>query len=260
MTVSDLSAEAHDDRQRHEITPGQILHRSQELRSGGKFERDTHGTWTPAAYPGFAIQAMMETLPDNAETTRRLSTLRDLLCAPFPEWLAPLPTVSFHQTIANLFSAERLTRQVTSQGLLAAFPNLVAGFLKDHPIPQTDASVCMHLIGLSLFRTAIGVLGVFPDSTHYARILNLRTSTYDHPKAVKLGIVRTRPFIAHVSLAYVGIDPEPAMRSALARHVIELNREHFSKPVPFQLRRVDLCRYDDLTHFAFPAGYPSSLL
>jgi hypothetical protein len=259
-TVQELSYATYEIRQRHEITLDQLLARSKQLKIGGRFERNSYGSWTPTPYPGFAMQALMLPEGPNAATYAKLEVIRDALISGFEDSLAPLPSPSFHQTMANIFSADRLEENVTSKGLLPAFANLVAGGVKDIFPPETDEPVNMQLIGISMFRTAIGVLGVFDRASDFDRVIDFRERFYGHRKLKELGIVRTRPFIGHVTLAYVQADMEPEECEALAHQAHKINATHLAEPLPFLMRKVQFCRYDDLTAFYPRYDYPSALI
>ena len=256
--TEELEYTAYEARQRKEITAEQLTVRSKELRPGNKFVREPEGDWTPASYPGFAMQAMMLEEGPNSATYLRLQAIRNRLVEGYDTSLAPLPSPSFHQTIANIFSAQRLEANITSKGLLRAFPNLVAGAVKDIFPPGDESPIVMQLIGLSFFRTAIGALGVFENPDHFERILRFREAFYSHRKLVSLGVERTRPFIGHVTLAYVESELSEEERADLTKLTSEINEEEFARPLPFEIRLTQFCRYDDLSAYHYKYDYPSA--
>lgn len=258
--VQELSYETYELRQRHEVTLDQLVARSHELKPGTRFSKTESGQWKPTPYPGFAMQAMMLEKGPNANTYQKLTEIRDQLVCGYESILAPLPSESFHQTIANTFSSQRLDDNITSKGLLLAFPNLVAGAVKDLFPPEDEDAICMQLIGLSMFRTAIGVLGVFENKRHFERILDFRNGFYGHRKLVELGVERTRPFIGHVTLAYVESEVSEQQGEALANHVFSLNKSKFQTPLPFLIRKVQFCDYDNLAGYHYRCDYPSALI
>lgn len=260
MSTEELNFDAYTARQREETSPAKLIERSHLLRTGGKFQLNGNHEWKPTSYPGFAIQAMMDTDPSNRETSSRLGSLRDQLCSQFQTTLAPLPDDSFHQTIANIFSAGRLDEAVTSRGRMGAFPNLIAEILKDYVFPPASYPLEMRLIGLSLFRTAIGALGIFENREDFDRVIRFREFFYGHRKSFKLGLNRTRPFIGHVTLAYIEAEPDEATRRRIADTLSVLNAEALSQTMTFRMHRIDLCRYDNLSRFETRSDYPSTRL
>jgi hypothetical protein len=259
-SVQELNYSTYEIRQRHEITLDQLQARAQLLKQGGRFTREADGSWVPTPYPGFAMQALMLPEGPNAATYQKLEGIRDELVRGHETCLAPLPSHSFHQTVANIFSADRLEKAIVEKGLLAAFPNLVAGGVKDIFPPEDTSPVCMDLIGISLFRTAIGVLGVFANERDFERVIDFRERFYSHRKLKELGIERTRPFIGHVTLAYVEAEMDKPTRESLAKHIHSINQTHFEQPLPFAMRNVQFCRYDNLTEFFPRYDYPSALI
>ena len=256
--TQELEYAAYESRQRYEITAEQLSVRSKELKPGNKFLPAPEGGWSPQSYPGFAMQAMMLPEGSNSNTYNHLEAIRNRLVEGYDSCLAPLPSPSFHQTIANIFSAHRLEENVTSKGLLKAFPNLVAGAVKDIFPPEDQSPIVMNLIGLSFFRTAIGALGVFEDQAHFERILRFREAFYSHRKLVALGVERTRPFIGHVTLAYVEGDPDEETREKLTQRAAEINQQEFASPLPFEFKLTQFCRYDDLSAYHYKYDYPSA--
>ena len=82
----------------------------------------------------------------------------------------------------------------------------------------------MRLIGLSIFGTALGLLGVFENEVDYCRILDFRSAFYSDPGLQALDIRMTRPFIGHITLAYIESDLHAWQREKLAAAVHNINR------------------------------------
>lgn len=257
--IQELEYHFYETRQREEISLPQLQNRAKELKSGGKFTQSEDGSWQPVGYPGFAMQAMLYPKGENQQTYAQLEKLRDRLTDGFEDTLAPLPSPSFHQTVVNTFSDKRLEENITTKGLLMAFPNLIAGAVKDYAPPTHDDPVVMNLIGISFFRTAIGVLGVFENQEHFERIIQFRKFFYNHKKLTALNIERTRPFIGHVTLVYVGKELSEDQQNKLAEHVDAINQD-IKEPLPFQMKIAELCRYDDLSAYHPKYDYPSVML
>ena len=191
------------------------------------------------------------------EATRGLLELvqAELLArCPWPTALYMLPSSSFHQTIANTLSQERFIDGIVKPGLEATFPQRVRDVF--HRLAPGDEPPVMRLIGLSIFGTALGVLGIFDQEESYQRILHFREAFYGDAGMAALEVRRTRPFIGHVTLAYVEADLEFTRREALAAAAHELNREFFSGPSFFPFEGTELRRYDHLSEFKGDPTYP----
>ncbi len=255
--IAELTHAAHDARQREEITEPQMRERLPRLGIGGRANWIGE-TWEPLPYPGYAFQAMVQPYAENAHSLPRIEQARDWICGlPLTEpALFPLPTASFHQTVVNTFSADRLQRHLIEPGIEGDFPRLLSERLDTLQKPQTEEPVVMHLIGASLFRTAIGLLGVFPEASHFERVLRFRDQMYGDPVLQKIGLTRTRPFIAHVTLAYLERPLAETEAEALLTRILELNTQLATAPIPFAMPEARLHDYQTLAAFTTRDGYP----
>ena len=114
----------------------------------------------------------------------------------------------------------------------------------------------MRLIGLSIFGTALGLLGVFDNEADYCRILNFRSAFYSDIGLQALDIRMTRPFIGHITLAYIEADLTTQQRSALAAAVHNINRSLGDALPAFNLSLTGLRRYHYLSAFLREDDYP----
>jgi hypothetical protein len=256
--VPDLAYEVYQARQHSEVRADTLADRVGEIRPGGKFRLRKAG-WQPCPYPGVAVVSMLDEAPENADATRALRKLQCELHAGVaaPEKLCPLPVPSFHQTMANTFSDRRYAQFVAGAGLHEAFPRMLAEAMASVPGAVAPEPIRMHLIGLSVFRTAIGLLGEFPDPGDYERIIAFRESVYDNPALSRMGLRRTRPFIGHVTLAYFEARLSEAEKARLVRAASDINRGIAQQPVTVTFTGTSARWYDDLSAFQAPQHYPS---
>ena len=115
----------------------------------------------------------------------------------------------------------------------------------------------MKLIGMSIFGTALGVLGVFDEEEHYRRILDFRSGFYSDPGLAALDIRMTRPFIGHITLAYIETGLSGGQRQQLAEAVHSLNGQLKEVAAAFKMGRTGLRRYENLSVFEKGEGYPN---
>lgn len=255
----ELGFEAYQERQLHEISPAGLAERAAKLRASGRFHWTGQG-WTPGRYVGHAVLAMMEAAEANTEAIRTLAVARDDLILGFgrPDALSPLPTESFHQTIANTLSEENHERLVVERGLEVTYPGRVARVLGE--LDRADAAPgeapAMRLVGLALFGGAVGALGVFDREVDFERVIGFREGFYGHAEIASLGIRRTRPFIGHVTLAYLERTPDDAERARLVAVVGEINRGLAWGGLRFAMPRAELRAYENLARFLALPGLP----
>ncbi len=256
-TEVELTYAAYQARQFHEVSPTGLRARAGRLVPGDKF-RFRAGAWTPRPYVGHAVVAMAGGLEENQPLVDQLRSIQNQLSYNLaePEALYLLPEASFHQTIANTLSAERHQQWVVERGLAAEYPARVAGAFEDLPPSLAFDRLSMRMIGLSIFSNALGVLGVFDTETEFQRLLHFREHFYGHERIGLLGIRRTRPFIGHVTLAYVERLLDPEARGRLVEVAEAINRLLAKGDLRFYLPKAELRAYDHLAEFKPLPGLP----
>ena len=262
----DLSYKDYMDRQFRELEEDRLQERALALRPSGNYKRNGTG-WEPQPYPGFAVISMVDENENNglSGTLKAVQTELVEQC-PWEEALYLLPPESFHQTVANNLSEERFLQRIKHPGLEPVYPDLVARAFKQ--LPSLPPRVLpMRLIGVSIFGTALGALGVFDSEPAYRRILDFRAGFYADSHLSALDIRMTRPFIGHITLAYIETDLDVAQREALAAAVYRINRRwpagsrESSAPIgqvlpTFNLPLTGLRRYHHLSAFHREEDYP----
>jgi hypothetical protein len=201
---------------------------------------------------------MVASTPANAPLVGALTSLQSRLLAELaaPRTFCALPAASFHQTIANTLSAEKHQRLIVERGLAAELPTIVTRTFADLPPAGTGETLAMRMVGLSIFGTALGLLGVFDDEERFHRVLHFRDHFYGHPTIADLGIRRTRPFIGHITLAYVEQEPDDAVRARLVEVVNSINRDLSRQTLHFHLPAAELRAYRHLAEFMPIPGLP----
>lgn len=254
--ITDLSFEDYTNRQWEELAPHRLLERAMALRPSGNYRRNGKG-WVPQSYPGFAVVSMVAENPGNENLPGILKSIQAHLLeqCPWEESLCLLPAESFHQTIANTLSEERFLQHILRPGLEPAYPALVAGVFARMP-GRPAAILPMRLIGLGIFGTALGLLGVFDEEPVYQKILDFRAAFYGDPQLSALDVRMTRPFIGHLTLAYIEAELTPGQREELAAAMHAINRSLEAAPPRFKLSLTGLRRYHHLSAFLREEDYP----
>ena len=277
VLISDLSLEDYGTRQLRELEPDRLLERAMGSRPSGNYRyhgahalvpaEGAHGAdgaregdgagWAPQPYPGFAVVSMVDENAGNAGLSEELQAIQAELLrqCPWEGALYPLPAASFHQTVANTLSEERFLKQIVRSGLEPVYPDLISTVLEKMPV-QPQRALPMRLIGLSIFGTALGLLGVFDNEADYCRLLDFRSAFYSDVALQSLDIRMTRPFIGHITLAYIETDLTVPQRSALAAAVHNINRSLGDSLPAFNLSLTGLRRYHHLSAFLREDDYP----
>lgn len=252
----DLSYKNYIDRQFRELEEDRLLERAFALRPSGNYWRNGSG-WVPQSYPGYGIISMVDENHENDGLSNMLRAVQaDLIeQCPWEESIYLLPHSSFHQTVANTLSEERFMEHIQRRGLEPVYPDLVArAFTRLPSLPHRILP--MRLIGVSIFGTALGALGVFDSEPAYQRILDFRAGFYADPHLSSLDVRMTRPFIGHITLAYIETDLDVAQRKALAAAVYDINKQFDEVKPVFNLPLTGLRRYHHLSAFHREEDYP----
>jgi hypothetical protein len=102
----------------------------------------------------------------------------------------------------------------------------------------------------------LGVLGAFENEADYRRILHFRSGFYSDPGLAALDVRMTRPFIGHITLAYIETDLTGEQRQQLAAAVHALNGQLKEAEPVFHFSSTALRRYEDLSAFRWKDGFP----
>ena len=256
--TEELTYAVYQERQLAETQIAQLLHRSGNIHYGHKFEFH-QGQWQAESYPGYAILAMLDQHPGHAALIEKLQDWQEAIIAStaLAHKLYPLPPASFHQTIANLLSAEKYFQHIVEAGLVEAFPTIVAKAMAEISPATEQEPIAMRLLGLSLFGSALGVLGVFEKEQDFQRILDFRQQFYHHPDLQAIGIRRTRPFIGHITLLYFGADIQAVDGEKIAHVCAKINAQLQANPLYFNIQHAHLMRYPHLAEFNHWPHFPN---
>ncbi len=256
--VRELDFDQYQKRQYYEVGIDGIESRMEKLSIGGRSKWESN-RWIPQSYPGFAMQAMVEASPEKASLFIDLTQIQKRVAGLIerPGVLYPMPKASFHQTVANTLSANRLQRHIIDKGLHDEFPDIIASALEDLPNSDYEDAPSMQLIGVAVFRTAFGLLGIFPDERDFDRILDFRERFYGHPTLFRIGISRTRPFIGHITLGYFEDSLSEDEKRQFSTGLAKINKDILEYPLDFHMPKAELHRYETLSAFISDPAYPS---
>jgi hypothetical protein len=256
--ISDLSFGDYNKRQLFEISEERNKDRALKTVPAGNFCY-CNNSWTPQSYEGFAIISMLSENEGNEPLIARLSEVQKELQYNLPPAYAfyQLPVESFHQTIANTLSADRFEQHILIAGLEEVYPKMVAEAFYQIPFVEDAVPIKMRMKGLSIFGTAIGMLGLFENEDDYDRIVRFRSGFYGNRQLAQLDVRMTRPFIGHITLAYIEHSLNKNQKEHLAVVINELNETLSSEENYFYISRTGLRRYHHLAEFIKQDNYPN---
>ena len=257
ILTKDLSFDEYTARQYRELASDRLMERALAVRPSGNYRYDGN-KWEPQSYPGFAVISMADENPGNESLVTVLRAMATGLTerCPWEGSIYLLPADSYHQTVANTLSEKRFLDHVVHAGLEAEYPGMVGKAFQGTAPGAQAGLLAMKMIGLSIFGTALGVLGVFENAADYQRILHFRIGFYSDRDLAALDVRMTRPFIGHITLAYIETDLTGEQRQQLAAAVHALNGQLKKVEPIFSISSTGLRRYDNLSVFRRKDGFP----
>jgi 2'-5' RNA ligase len=257
----DMSFDKYNQRQVNEVSSIRATESVMDARKAGHFNF-INNQWIPNPYEGFAMITMLSDHPANVLLSGRLvniqSTIYDKIVSKNSLFL--LPKESFHQTIANCLSANRYKNTITENGLEQEIPEIISSVLKQMNNAEDAPSLKMKMIGLGVFSTAIGLLGIFENANDYQRVLDFRKKFYGNEKVAELGIQMTRPFIGHITLAYIEENISKNEKDELAKIINNINSQLKEESNYFFLHQTTLMYYSHLAEFCREPHFTTHLL
>ncbi len=258
MHSPDYPFDVYEKHQWFEINPLRIIEKSEQTKRGNKFlYNPVSSAWESIEYKGYAIVSMLNENAGNELAIRTIYNLQSKLLESLDNELFfyPLPEESFHQTIANTHSSDRFERYIAQTGKETQYPKMVAEVFKNATEISTEP-LKMNLIGLSVFDTSIGILGVFANEYDYNRILHFRNLFYEHDLMKQMEIKMTRPFIGHITLGYIENRLNHLEAKLLANCVNEINETLTNKALDVNIGFTGLRKYEHLAVFNREPNFP----
>ncbi len=255
--LTDLSFADYNYRQRYEVSAERNRGRALNTKPAGNFVYQNN-VWLPQEYEGFAVVSMLNENEDNEVLLARLLSVQEELRYNLqPAYgFYHLPAESFHQTVANTLSTDRFKQHIVYAGLEEAYPEIVERAFEQIASAEETAPLQMKMIGLSIFGTAIGMLGIFENEADYNRVARFRTGFYGNNELTALDVRMTRPFIGHITLTYIEHSLNKNQKDQLAIVVNEINESISNEKLYFNITNTGLRRYHHLAEFIKQANYP----
>lgn len=255
--ITELSFGDYQQRQLQHVTIEGLLADVQLAKKSNKFIFDNH-QWHKLAYPGYAIVSLLKNNAGNEKLAQKLwcyqyqiiqgNNLQDCIYA--------LPKDSFHQTIANTLSGDRFLNNIRLKGIENDYPKYVNEAFSNVSNPDIPHPIQMKIVGISVFGSSLGVLGVFENVNDYERILIFREDFYSNVKLASLDIKLTRPFIGHITLGYFGAELNEINKIKLHESLVKINQDIAQQNLVFNISNAELCKYDELSVFDSLPGFP----
>jgi len=254
--TTDFDYQLYQERQQYGISPENIEAQAMAFRCSDKFILD-HGNWNIIDYKGFAVVSMVGNNPSNDRLLNFLDSSREFLSSKLnhPEAYYFLPRESYHQTIANTLSDKRYHENIVKKGIEPVYHEFIKKTFSSIALPLLQQPLKMTMIGVNIFGSCIAMLGIFDRVEDYNVIAGFRQQFYQSEPLNKLDIKWTRPFVGHITLAYLGRNLELNEKKLLADTINELNA-FVPNELLFNLTKAELRKYNDLSCFQSNPEFP----
>jgi hypothetical protein len=254
--VRDLLFDDYNIRQKDAVSLENLDKQSAQLKVSDTFVH-SKGKWRVSNYEGFAVLSMVKSNPGNDQCFNKLKQLRDVLEFQLQNssyfWLHE---DSYHQTIANTLSSDRYIENVKIQGLGKEYPAIIGKAFSQISMSGYDTPIKLKMIGCNVFGSCIALLGTFANEQDYYRIMQFRDQFYHNLSLNNLNIRRTRPFVGHITFAYLGRDLSTIERKHLASTLNRINSQIQNWNIEFNISQAGLMYYKDLSSFYRELNYP----
>lgn len=256
--TQDLDFDTYQSRLSNAVTSTHLEKAASEITFGEKFQRNAEGAWESLPYKGFAVSSFVHQSPTSDLVAQTLTKWQQQIIesAEAVDWVFPLPASSFHQTIANTLSAKRFRKSIIGRGIEGIYPSMVEEAFEQIGGVKSSLPIKMKLIGISIFRSAWGIMGQFDDPADYERLIRFRSQFYNNSLLNEVDVKWTRPFIGHLTLGYFGRQPSAIESQKFLTAILEANDKIAETSLYFDMHQAQLCRYNHLAHFFYEPHFP----
>lgn len=234
----------------------------QYIQLSPKFQKRSGGETQPAPFPGYTV--ISPPCLDDAKNSafyRHLQTYQKHVLEQLdPGFLIPVPSESFHFTLADLIWASTFRHASEDPTFEQRLQACVAQvFQKSEESVQSERPIYWQIIGLFLRTRALGVCLVPKDEDSFDRVLHFRRMLYQSPDLIALGIEQQYNFTAHITLGYFGEPAALVDHDRLAHTLLDLNDYWLgsSEPNEIWVHRAELRKFDDMTCYYREANWPA---
>lgn len=243
----------------------------QHIQESPKFQRrESDGTRSPVPFPGYTV--ITPTWEDDRENTTFYESIKfyqqTLLERLEPGFLIPVPSTSFHLTLADLIWDSAYRHAIESnpafeKQLRDQFGEIFQQFAA---VEGRSTPLRWQLLGIVVRTRALGVCLAPRDESSYDRLVRFRRATYQNPGLMALGIEQQYHLTAHITLGYFGdipdkLDQDAAVAETFAERLsglfTDLNHEWLLGEVQeLRIHQAELRKFDDMTHYYRQPEWP----
>ena len=208
----------------------------------------------PVSFPGYSVI----TPPAKEDTAnegfyKQVKNLQQQLSQQLePGFFIPLPSTSFHFTLADLVWDDNY-RQIAAANpsFDQELRNQVAvSFEQYKDSISANQSLSWQLWGIITRPRAIMACLVPKDQESYQLVVKLRRSLYQNSGLIGLGIEQQYDLTAHITLGYFGDIPSSLNRGRLCIVLSQINDYLVESELPeFVIEQAQLRKFEDMVHY-----------
>jgi hypothetical protein len=176
------------------------------------------------------------------------------------ELIVPVPPASFHLTLADLIWDDAYRHACEKKPEFEQeLHSCIVKIFQDYQKSLTTGThpIRWQMLGLVMMPRAVGICLVPQDERCYEQIIQLRRAIYQNSKLMALGIEQHYHFTAHVTLGYFG-DIKPELdRANFSNSLSQLNQQWLLNTPEFEVHRVELRKFDNMTRYYREPNWPS---
>lgn len=216
---------------------------------------DRQGEWKPRRHAGYTL--ITPNFPDDAVNIKAYVHLGDTQQRFFGKLesgqyvLAPVS--AFHLTVARLVSGPEYEKRIMGRQDQFFIETLAKEF-RQFP---SFKSIEMMIRGVSVLPGGfIAALLEAAQEDDYQRLLSFRNQLYGNGTLKSFGVEPKRPFIGHVTLAYIQARLNQENRNNLLETIQTINQRYFATPVPFEITQAEVRKFDHYLKFDREPSWP----
>ena len=204
----------------------------------------------PVYYPGLSVVSPPgPESPQWSTVYQPLSQLRDKLLSTLHDGgHQPVPDESLHLTGADLVAGPKYDQMRAQHD---EFEKVIADQVSSvwHRSVANQMSLRWRFAGLAFFQHALVCLLEPIDVADYDPLIRFREALYADPRLSRLGVKRTKPFMAHVTLSYYTSIPAYDIRQSWVRQCEAMHAEFKAVADDFTIDALEVRQFDDMTAY-----------
>lgn len=207
----------------------------------------------PASFPGYSIiTPLAGEDSDNKEFYRQVQTIQQQLSQQLePGFFIPLPSASFHFTLADLIWDESYRQVVVANpDFDQELQRQTAVSFQEYRVEAINEPLTWQLWGVIARPRAIMACLVPKDQASYEAVVKLRRALYQNSGLIGLGIEQQYDLTAHITLGYFDHIPNNLNRDRLCITLSQINDYLVESELPkFTIKQAELRRFEDMIQY-----------